>query len=214
MRGRGVNHAETLAAIPPAGWALLFCLLGLLGAVLAGAFNLLLKRDVRMKHFEVRAREEKSHLEKELRVERGRIAQDSAAALISNQYSFAKGLLRKMWADLFEAGKECLALSDRRDVFLLRDITHLVEDTVAHEVLLDLVRNHVSEKSDEELALYAEAKAKSYWHFVKTELYRYSSQLDGEDLGSIMDCVPEQDFRDLFLDIYSGARHIAAGLPL
>ena len=190
---------------------MLFCALALLGAMLACAFHLLLKRDVRLNGLEVRARREEAELRAELKAERAHAVQVDITALISNQHSFAKALLRKMWADLYEAGRTHVALADSKELYLLEDITHLVENSVSHEVLLDLVRNHVAGKSDGELELYSDAKARSYWQFVKTELYKYSAQLPGARLDMIMDYVPESGFKELFMELYSGARHIAGG---
>lgn len=176
---------------------------------MACAFLLLLKRDVRLKGLEVRAREEREHLAEELMEERERTAQCDITALISTQHSFAGGLLRRLGTWICESGRRQLPGLDRRDVFLLENIARLVENAVSHEVLLDLVRNHLAAKSEEELRLYSDAKAEGYWELAKAELRGHSSQLDGADLAALMDGIPQKEFKALLWDVYSGARRIA-----
>ena len=91
-----MNHAETIAAIPPAGWALLFCALILIAVVLVGLYRILLKKE---------AREEVRTLE----AERVRY---STGDLISAQFSLSSNLLRKVGTSLYEADLKHLPLED------------------------------------------------------------------------------------------------------
>ena len=63
-----MNHAETIAAIPPAGWALLFAALVLVGVVLVGLYQILLKKEVRLKHVELLTRKEAKEAQAEARL--------------------------------------------------------------------------------------------------------------------------------------------------
>lgn len=188
---------------------MLFCLVALLAAVLVGAFNLLLKRDVRTKHFEVRAREEQTRLQKEARSLEAEKARYATGDLISAQFSLSSNLLRRIGVDIYEAGTRQIPAGDGKDRHILRGVSRAIRANVEKEVLFDIVRNHIPSKSDEELRAYSDAKAEGYWQFVKSELYRLSDQLDGIDVAALMEGIPVDGFKELFYSVYAGVRDTA-----
>ncbi len=130
---------------------------------------------------------------------------------LDNQCCNAHNLIKTIWIDLFETGKTIFNITDTRDLFLLEDITHLIESKLNYEVKNDLTKNHITEKSDYELAMYSEAKAHGYYNSVKASLYYYNSQLPEYNLPDIMENITVEDFIKTFKAIYFGACKIAGG---
>ncbi len=206
-----MNFAETIAALPAAGWAAVFLLIAVLGAFLFGLCRVLLKKDVRLRGLELFEQKEREEERRELKEEIRESARHLAADLVSSQYATALNLLQKLRIDIYEAGLRRLGLEDEKERLLLLDMAWVIEARVAREVLLDLVRNHISGKSRAELLQYSEAKADGYWRRIKTDLFSFAPQLPGKDLPSLMDCLPAGEFRKLFEDVYTSACRIAGG---
>lgn len=130
---------------------------------------------------------------------------------LDNQCCNAHHLIKTIWIDLFETGKTIFNITDTRDLFLLEDITHLIESKLNYEVKNDLTKNHITEKSDYELTMYSEAKAHGYYNSVKASFYYYNSQLPEYNLPDIMENITVEDFIKTFKAIYFGACKIAGG---
>ena len=204
-----MNHAETIAAIPPAGWALLFAALVLVGAVLIGLYQILLKKEVRLKHVELLTRKEAKEAQAEARSLEAEKIRYSTGDLISAQFSLSSNLLRRVSTGIYEAGLSRLPLEDEKDRHILRGMSRAIRANVEREVLFDIVRNHIPCKNDDELRAYSDAKAEGYWHFVKAELYRLSDQMSGVDVAGVMEHIPLDDYKELFYGVYSGVRDTA-----
>lgn len=198
-----------LQALPAAGWAAVFCLIALTAAVLFGCYRIILKKEVRLKNMEISSRKELKEDREEIKELASEAARHEASDLISSQYSTSLNLLQKLRLDIYEAGTRHLDLPDKRDQLILLDIAWIIEARIAREVLLDLVRNHIAGKEGETLAEYSRAKADGYWRRIKTDLFSFAPQLPGADLPSIMDHVRQEDFRELFEEVYSSALRIA-----
>ena len=99
-----MNHAETIAAIPPAGWALLFAALILMAVVLVGLYQILLKKEVRLKHVELLTRKEAKEAQAEARSLEAEKIRYFTGDLISAQFSLSSNLLRRIGTGLDEAG--------------------------------------------------------------------------------------------------------------
>lgn len=130
---------------------------------------------------------------------------------LDNQCCNAHNLIKTIWIELFETGKSLFNLTNQYELFLLEDITHLIESKLNYEVKNDLTKNHITEKTDYELTMYSEAKAHGYYNSVKAALYYYNSQLPAYHLPEIMESITIDDFIKIFKDIYFSARKIAGG---
>ena len=187
--------AEALQAIPAAGWALLFVLAAIIGAVF-------LKKEVRLRNIEVVSR-------RELDSERRLNSQHDIITLIASQQANARNLLQELRNGICDAGKECLPLNSQARLYALEDVAARVEYRIEREVLQDLIRNHFGGKGEEELRAYSDAKAEGYWQRVKAELGGFSSRFPGQDLACLMERIPIEGYRELFGEIYSAANRIA-----
>ena len=131
--------------------------------------------------------------------------------LLDNQTSNAHNLLKKIWINLYEVGRKKFCITDQTELFILEDISKLIEGKLNYEVKNDLTRNHITEKDDTELSRYSEAKAVGYYHSVKASLFTYNIQLPKYDLPLILNDISVEDYKNLFSEIYFNARKIAGG---
>lgn len=120
-------------------------------------------------------------------------------------------MLKKIWIDIYEIGREKFNITDLTELFLLEDIAHLIEGKLNYEVKNDLTRNHITEKNDIELQKYSDAKAVGYYRSVKANLYLYNVQLPKYYLPKILDYISLEDYKSLFTELYFNARKIAGG---
>lgn len=78
------------------------------------------------------------------------------------------------------------------------------------QIILDLVANHISKKSDEELVKYAKSKASGYCNRIYNILAEYDKSLGGtRDLNAIKDNIPEHELEEIYMRIYKRAIDIA-----
>lgn len=173
-----------------------------MAVVLIGLYRILLKKEVRLKHVELLTRKEA----KEAQVLMEERARHSTGDLISAQFSLASNLLRQISTSLYEAGLKHLPLAEDKDRHIMRGLARVIRCNVEKEVLFDIVRNHIPDKSEDDLRVYSDAKTTGYWHFVKAELYWLSDQVPGVDVAGIMDYIPIDDYKELFYSVYCGVR--------
>lgn len=192
---------NSLSKFPP---ELIMCTLIILAffltALIILAFWIVKNRDVRLKDIEIVTRSQK-----ELYRTEGKNALD-------NQTSNAHNLLKKVWIDIFETGRSMFNITNQTELFILEDISHLIEGKLNYEVKNDLTRNHITEKGDLELQKYSDAKATGYYNSVKASLYQYNVQLPKYDLPGIMTNITLDEFKHLFNELYFNARKIAGGI--
>lgn len=90
-------------------------------------------------------------------------------------------------------------------------LTKSITDNLLQHFQIDLVRNHIMKKTDVELKSYTEGKASGYYEKVKTYLDDYNKAIKKYDFSAIMDLISNDDFYELYLNAYSGAKKIATG---
>ena len=174
-----------------------FLLIAVIGIGFFLIYRLAMTKDIRLKNIELteKAKKELYHTE--------------GKNMLDNQTSNAHNLLKKVWIDIFETGKRIFNITDRQELFLLEDISRLIEGKLNYEVKNDLTRNHITEKGDLELQKYSDAKAVGYYHAVKANLYTYNMQLPNYNLPDIMNNITLDDYKRVFSAIYFNARKIA-----
>ena len=185
-------------SIPLAGWIALFLIIGLLGGMFYGLYRVLMLKDIRIKDFAATS----ENIKREA-------YQSEGKNLLDNQTNNAHNLLKKVWMDIYQCGKNLYQITDSNELFILEDIAHLIEGKLNYDVKNDLTRNHIIEKSELDLTKYSDAKAVGYYRAVLAMLYQYNIQLPEYDLPKIMDQIQIDDFKKIFIDIYFGARKIA-----
>lgn len=190
--------------LPTFGWIAIFLMIFITGALFFGIYQLLKTKDLRINNFEILQREKLVKNEKEMQ-------QSIGKNLLDNQSANAHNLLEKIWIDIYERGKLAFNIIDKKDLWLLQDIAHLIEDKLNYEVKNDLTRNHITEKNDDELSEYSSAKAAGYYRATQALLYKYNEQLPDIYLPDLMDRISLTEYELLFHDIYFSARKIAGG---
>ncbi len=194
-----MNWADFFKSLPVAGWVAIFLVLVLIGLFFVGLYELLKLKDIKIKNMEVTSKTQKE------------LYQTEGKNVLDNQTSNAHNLLKQVWIDLYETGKKKFNITDTKELFILEDIAHLIEGKLNYEVKNDLTRNHITEKTDNELQIYSDAKAVGYYRSVKASLYTYNNQLPDYNLPQILNDIHLDDYKHKFTEIYFNARKIAGG---
>lgn len=196
-----VNWAIFFSSLPLIGWVTGILLIVLAGGFLYGLYRVLMAKDIKIKNFEACS----EHIKREQYQAEGK-------NLLDNQTNNAHNLLKKIWIDLYQNGKNLYQITDSNELFILEDIAHLIEGKLNYDVKNDLTRNHIVEKSDIDLTKYSDAKAVGYYRAVLAMLYQYNIQLPNYDLPKIMDLISLDEYKRIFSEIYFAARKIAGGV--
>ncbi len=189
---------DAIGRLPPVFlFGLLLIIAFLAASVVIIVFWILKNRDVKLKDIEI-----VTNSQRELYRTEGKNTLD-------NQTSNAHNLLKKIWIDIYEQGRQLFKITDQTELFILEDIAHLIEGKLNYEVKNDLTRNHITEKGDLELTKYSDAKATGYYRSVKANLYTYNVQLPQYDLPHILDSISIDEYKRIFSELYFNARKIA-----
>lgn len=189
---------DAIGRLPPVFlFGLLLIIAFLAASVVIIVFWILKNRDVKLKDIEI-----VTSSQRELYRTEGKNTLD-------NQTSNAHNLLKKIWIDIYEQGRQLFKITNQTELFILEDIAHLIEGKLNYEVKNDLTRNHITEKGDLELTKYSDAKATGYYRSVKANLYTYNVQLPQYDLPHILDSISIDEYKRIFSELYFNARKIA-----
>ena len=194
------KNIDAIGRLPPIILiGLLLIIAFLAAAVIIIMFWIVKNRDIRLKDIEIVNKSQRE------------LYQTEGKNTLDNQTSNAHNLLKKIWIDLYEVGRKKFKITEQTELFILEDIAHLIEGKLNYEVKNDLTRNHITEKTEIELLKYSDAKATGYYRSVKANLYSYSIQLPRYDLSEIMNDISIDDYKQLFIELYSNAKKIAGG---
>lgn len=194
-----MGWAEFFKNLPVVGWCAIFLLIIVICIVIILIFLLVKNKDIRLKHIELTEKAQK------------KLYRAEGKDMLDNQTSNAHNLLKKVWIDIFDTGKRVFKITDQQELFILEDISRLIEGKLNYEVKNDLTRNHITEKDDMALQKYSDAKATGYYHAVRANLYSYNVQLPKYNLPDIMNSITIDDYKRIFSAIYFDARKIAGG---
>ena len=142
--------------------------------------------------------------------EKERIQSDSRE-LSDNQMRTAKihvGSIRLLL--ITEAEKKFPGMSSIESAYMAL-LAGRITDNLLEQFRIDLVRNHITKKTDEELQVYTRAKASTYYTKVKLFLCDYNSNLPEYDLKTIMDGIPFKEIYDIYYESYLSAKQLSAG---
>lgn len=187
---------STLAQIP-AVWGIVYMVVT---AVIMFLFWVFKTKNIKIKDFEIIEKTQKEFYRAE------------GKSTLDNQSCNAHNILKKIWIKIYEIGKIKFAIENRTELYLLEDIARLIEGKLNYEVKNDLTKNHITEKDEIELTLYSDAKASGYYQCVKSLLYQYNVQLPVYNLPEIMEEIPLDEFKKIFIEIYTSAKKIAGGI--
>lgn len=195
-----MNNKFDFSTIPTIGWIAIIIIGIVLAIVLLFALYVISKKNVKSKFVELNEpiREEI----KERYIAEGK-------DLIDNQSQVAKLMLKTARIKLYETGLEIFNITDEKDKTILEMITYRISDRLNYELKNDFTRNHIINKSNYELELYANAKSKAYYRLITEKLYLFNPKLPEYELPKIMDNISFDDCKKMFTDIYFSGRDIA-----
>ena len=186
---------NTLAQIP-AVWGIVYMVVT---ATIMFLFWVFKTKNIKIKDFEIIEKTQKE------------LYRTEGKNTLDNQSCNAHNILKKVFIKIYDIGKNMFNIQDQTELFLLEDISRIVESKLNYEVKNDLTKNHITEKDDLELTLYSEAKASGYYQSVIAMLYSMNVQLPKYNLPEIMNEFSLGDFNAIFKEIYFSAKKIAGG---
>lgn len=189
------NTINTLAQIP-AVWGIVYMVVT---AAIMFLFWVFKTKNIKIKDFEIIEKTQKE------------LYRTEGKNTLDNQSCNAHNILKKVLINIYDIGKNMFNIQDQTELFLLEDISRIIESKLNYEVKNDLTKNHITEKDDLELTLYSEAKASGYYQAVTSMLYAMNVQLPNYNLPDIMEEFTIGDFNTIFKEIYFSAKKIAGG---
>lgn len=186
---------NTLAQIP-AVWGIVYMVVT---AAIMFLFWVFKTKNIKIKDFEIIEKTQKE------------LYRTEGKNTLDNQSCNAHNILKKVLINIYDIGKNMFNIQDQTELFLLEDISRIIESKLNYEVKNDLTKNHITEKDDLELTLYSEAKASGYYQSVTAMLYSMNVQLPNYNLPEIMNEFSLGDFNSIFKEIYFSAKKIAGG---
>lgn len=86
-----------------------------------------------------------------------------------------------------------------------------ITDNLLEQFRIDLVRNHIVKKSEDELKVYTQAKAQTYYTKIKVYLDDYNYNIPAYDFKKIVDVIPFQKFYNIYYTSYLSAKQLSVG---
>lgn len=90
-------------------------------------------------------------------------------------------------------------------------LAKFITDNLLNQFRIDLVRNHITKKTDEELKLYSLSKSEMYRTKARMLISEYNRNIHGFDLREAWDYIEKKDMDDIYLQAYTQARTLSIG---
>lgn len=90
-------------------------------------------------------------------------------------------------------------------------LAKFITDNLLNQFRIDLVRNHITKKTDEELKLYSLLKSEMYKTKARMLISEYNRNIHSFDLREAWDCIEKKDMDDIYLQAYTQARTLSIG---
>ena len=90
-------------------------------------------------------------------------------------------------------------------------LAKFITDNLLNQFRIDLVRNHITKKTDEELKLYSLSNSEMYRTKARMLISEYNRNIHGFDLREAWDCIEKKDMDDIYLQAYTQARTLSIG---
>lgn len=90
-------------------------------------------------------------------------------------------------------------------------LAKVITDNLLNQFRIDLVRNHITKKTDEELKLYSLSKSEMYRTKARMLISEYNRNIHGFDLREAWDYIEKKDMDDIYLQAYTQARTLSIG---
>jgi hypothetical protein len=90
-------------------------------------------------------------------------------------------------------------------------LTGKITDNLLEQFRIDLVRNHIIKKSEDELKIYTQAKANTYYTKIRLFLDDYNHNILKYDFKKIIDSIPYQRIYDIYYESYLSAKQLSVG---
>lgn len=137
--------------------------------------------------------------------------QAESRELSDNQMRTAKIHIGSIRTILMEQAEKVFEDMEPLETAYVELLTGKITDNLLEQFRIDLVRNHIVKKSDEELKVYTQAKASTYYTKIRVFLSDYNHNIKKYDFKKIIDSVPQQKIYDIYYLSYLSAKQLSAG---
>lgn len=189
--------AGLLSGLPPYVWAYITIIFTVVVAIVAVTLVVLLKnKEIKTKSFSITEKEQ---------------IQAESRELSDNQMRTAKihiGSIRILVSDQVDKQFEGITPIEKSFMDLL---VKQITDNLLEQFRIDLVRNHIVKKTDEELKVYTQAKAQTYYTKIKLYLNDYNYVIRRYDFKKLVDAIPFQQIYDIYYESYMSAKQLSVG---
>lgn len=187
----------TTALSNPFAWiSLLIAIILVIGIICTTLYLLLRNKNINTKIF--------SATEKE------KIQADSRE-LSDNQMRAAKIMINKLKIMMIEESDKLYPNKTLLEANFIDLLLGRITDNLLEQFRIDLVRNHIVKKNEDELKIYSQSKATMYYTKVEVYLSDYNRTMPEYNLKDIIKGIPEKVFFEHYYDAYKSAKDLSIG---
>ena len=137
--------------------------------------------------------------------------QSESRELSDNQMRTAKIHIGSIRTLMMEEAEKLFMDMEPLELAYIELLTGKITDNLLEQFRIDLVRNHIVKKSDEELKVYTQAKANTYYTKIRVFLGDYNHNIKKYDFKKIIDAIAYQRIYDIYYQSYLSAKQLSAG---
>ena len=131
--------------------------------------------------------------------------------LSDNQMRGAKEILGYIGVELRHEADMSFIDQDMLEKAYLNKVFEIIILELLEQFRIDLVRNHIVKRNEQELKEYTAAKAEIYYKMVQSILSECNDEIPRFSLPSLLDNIPESEFYELYYKAYLNAKRLSSG---
>lgn len=137
---------------------------------------------------------------------------NSIRILIYSQIREYENYTGKIERLLFHSFEKTFPKMEQSERSLVRLLCNLVRRALEKQLMLDIIANHIIDKSPEELRDYTSNKVQSYSNRINNFLSNYNDiVLPDKDISLVMRFLDIQSLEEIYFDIYTRVVRVARG---
>lgn len=191
------EQAKNLVLTNPFTWvSFLVCIMLVVAIVVIGLYFLLRNKNIAIKGVSVTQKTQ---------------IQADARELSDNQMRSAKIFIGKLKISFLQEADRLWPNKTALEADFLSLLMEHINSNLLEQFRIDLVRNHIVSKTEDELKVYTQAKASMYRMKVEMFFNDYNRNLPDFDLRTLIDKVQEDTFYELYYKAYLSAKKLSIG---
>ena len=184
---------KTLSTIPMYTWIALLILLVCIGMFLLNIFK---TKDLVIGRLSITEKEQ---------------FRADASALEDNQIRHGRVHILSISQLITTSAKECFPDITTLEYAYIKLLADSISQSLLNQFRMDLLRNHFTKLTDDQLKIYTDEKANNYFLYVKTYLHDFNESLPRLDFMKIMQIISIDKFHEIYKKAYESARNLTVG---